>query len=251
MAEFYIREADSEEARGPYSPERIADLLGAGRASAATLYYDEDREDWLPLSEGPAFQAILHPEQKRVQLKARDLPPVVEPAHHEPPPVTVDEMLAAAEGKSDETRHLRARENRMGKAAALSLPALVLMLALCAFTDIFPYWDIVMTIREERTWSLLLEYPMLILGAVDLFFVLCCILSATDVFPLIRIRAMLGLGFFTYIFWAWGEFPQSLAVAVGSLSLYVCTATLNLYAMILFAILGVGSFGALAAMYFL
>ncbi len=251
MAEYYIREADSEEARGPYTPERIADLVAAGRASADTLYYDEEREDWCPLSEGKEFQPILHPEEKRIHLKARGLPPPIESDESARPPVTVDEMLAAAEGTSAETKHLKAQEKRMNKAASISLPALALMLALCAFIDIFPYWDVVMTIKEERTWSLLLEYPMLILGLVDVFFLLCCLLSATDAFPLIRVRAMLGLGFFTYIYWAWGELPQSLAVAVGSLALYVCTVTLNLYAMILFAVLGIASFGALAVLSFI
>jgi hypothetical protein len=255
MAEFYIREADSDEASGPYTPERLADLIEAGRASAATLYYDETREDWFPLSGHPELQQVFHPEEKRVHLRQRQQPtarpPALDQADTERPPVTVDEMLAAAEGKSRETRHLKAQERRMTKAASTSLPVLALLMALCAFIDIYPYWDVVNIIRQERTWSLLLEYPMLILGLVDIFLLVCCVLAVTDAFPLIRVRAMLGLGFFTYIFWSWGELPQSLAIAVGSLCIYLCTATLNLYVVILASVLGIVSLGALAAMTFL
>ncbi|MGE9294474.1 MAG: GYF domain-containing protein [Puniceicoccales bacterium] len=254
MAEYYIREVDSEEARGPFTLERLGDLIEAGRATPQTLYYDEEQDDWFPLSENEAFYPILNKEAKRIQLRRSDtasqsaLPPA--PAVKEPPPVTVDDMLAAAEGTSKETRYLRARQKRMNIAASLSLPALAVMMFLCVFTDIYPYWDTVQLLYSERDWALLLEYPMLILGLVDVFFFICCILSATDVFPLLRVRAMLGLGFFTYIFWSWGELPQSLAVALGSFSIYVCTATLNLYAMVVFAALGIASFGALAIMNF-
>ena len=211
MAEFYIREADSEEARGPYPPERIADLIEAGRASADTLYYDEAREDWFPISEIPELQNTFHPQEKRIHLRTKsqqaaetNRPPALEQEDEVRPAVSVNEMLAAAEGKSAETKHLKAREKRMNKAAALSLPALAIMMALCAFTDIFPHWDAVMTLKEERTWSLLLQYPMLILGVVDVFLLLCCILSATDAFPIIRMRAMLGLAF-SRIFTGLGE----------------------------------------------
>lgn len=251
MAEYYIREAESDEARGPFDENRIADLVEAGRASADTLYYDDEREDWFPLSENETFDEVFNPSVKRVQLKAKEAGTGRGYEEEARPPVTVDEMLAAAEGKSEDTRHLKVKEKRAAQAAGISLPVLGIMMLLAAFVNLYPHLDVISVIRTDKEWGLLLQYPMIIVGLFDLFLMLCCFLSVTDAFPLLRFRAMIGLGYFTYIFWSWGELPQALAVAIGSLSIYICTVTLNLYVMILFSVLGIIGMGSLAVMSFM
>ncbi len=252
MAEYYIRDADSDEARGPYNETKIADLIEAGRASGQTLYYDETQDDWFPLSDLSELSDVLNPQQKRIQLRAKsDSRKVVRISEDTRPPITVDEMLAAAEGNSEETKHLKAKAIRRDKAASLSLPALGVIFALSALMHVYGSWDTITVLREEFQWAKLGANPMLILGCVDLFLMLCCFLSVTDIFPVIRVRAMLGLGYFTYFYWSWGEYPQSIAAAVASLAMYVCTVTLNLYLMIAFSVLGILGMGFLATSLFL
>jgi len=250
MAEYYIREADSDEARGPYDQTKIADLIEAGRASGDTLYYDEIQDDWFPLHDLSEFRDILNPQQNRIQLRAKSEARTVRVSEDTQPPVTVDEMLAAAEGKSEETKHLKVTEKRREKAASISLPALGIMFALSAFMQIYGNWSAIETLREAFEWEALWGHPLLILGAVDLFLMLCCFLSVTDIFPIIRVRAMLGLGYFTYFFWSWGEYPQSIAAAISSLAIYICTVTLNLYLMIFFSVVGILGMGFLASSLF-
>ncbi|MGE9295688.1 MAG: hypothetical protein ACQKBV_05315 [Puniceicoccales bacterium] len=247
MGEYYIREPESEDAKGPYDPGRIADLMEAGKASEATLYYDEDREDWLPLMECEEIRVAIQPQTKPLSLKPREEATDSLNVHDEQlPEQKVDDMLAAAEGNTEETRHLRKRSRQAETSAAISLPALAVIMLLAAIIDLWPNLPVITMIQNEGNWGLLLSHPLLIVGIFDLFLTLCCILSVTDVFPIIRFRVMLGLGYFGFIFWSWGEVPQMAAVIAGSLAAWVCTITLNLYAMVVCAVVGILGMGAVA-----
>ncbi|WP_309385939.1 hypothetical protein [Cerasicoccus frondis] len=249
MGEYYIQEPGSDEAKGPYDPGRIADLIDAGKASEETLYYDEDREDWLPLMECPEIREAVNPTAKPLGLRPKEVDESSLNYDDELlPAMKVDEMLAAAEGNTDETRHLKKKYREAERAAAICLPVLAVIMLLAAITDIWPNVSIITAIQDEGEYSLLLEHPMLLVGIADLFLTLCCILSVTDAFPLIRFRMMLGLGYFGYIFWSWGDSTMMIAVVVGSFCAWLSTITLNLYVMIACAVLGIMGMGAVAVM---
>lgn len=252
MSEYYIRQPEENEARGPYTVPKISDLIENGKADRDTLYYDEEKEDWIAIIENVNLRDVLFPEKQRLNLKAKEVANSINQEDDASArTVTVDEMLAAAEGKTEDTKHLTTRASNMEKAAAISLPALGIMLLLSAVSNIFPGLSILQTVMDDKEYLLLLQHPLLILGIFDLFLALCCFLSVTDAFPLMRFRAMIGLGYFAYIFWAWGEVPQLIAVAAGSICIYICTLTLNLYLMVICAILGIAGMGALAALAFM
>lgn len=249
MGEYYIQEPGSDEAKGPYDPARIADLIEAGKASEATLYYDEDREDWLPLMECEEIKNAVYPQQKPLGLRPKDVDE--EALNHDDellPALKVDEMLAAAEGNTEETRHLKKKHRQAETAAAVSLPALAVIMLMAAIQNIWPNVGTISTIQENGEWLSLIHHPLLLVGIADLFLTLCCILSVTDAFPIIRFRMMLGLGFFTYVYWSWGDIPLMIAIAVGSFAAWLCTVTLNMYAMIAGAVLGIVSMGAVAVL---
>ncbi|GHC08165.1 hypothetical protein [Cerasicoccus arenae] len=249
MGEYYIQEPGSEEAKGPYDVGRIADLIEAGKASETTLYYDEDREDWLPLMECEEIRLAVNPVQKPLSLRPKDISE--DSLNHDDehlPELKVDQMLAAAEGNTDETRHLKKKHRAAETAAAISLPALAVIMLMAAIVDIWPNVAVISTIQEDGDYGLLISHPLLVVGVADLFLTLCCILSVTDAFPLIRFRMMLGFGYFTYIFWSWGDQTMMIAVAVSSFAAWFCTITLNLYAMIACAVLGIVGMGAVAVM---
>ncbi|MEO0795084.1 MAG: hypothetical protein AAFX93_07980 [Verrucomicrobiota bacterium] len=248
MGEYYIREPESEEAKGPYDPDRIADLIEAGKATESTLYYDEDHEDWLPLGQNDEIRLAIDPETKPLGLKPKEvLAESLDEEDEMRPEMKVDDMLAAAEGNTSETKHLRKRHRRAETSAAISLPALAVIMLMAAIIEIWPNVSVISDIQENGEYSLILQYPLLIVGILDLFLTLCCILSVTDAFPLIRFRLMLGLGYFGYVFWSWGDTSQMLAIIAGSFAGWVCTITLNLYAMIACAVIGILGMGMVAA----
>lgn len=248
MSEYYIRQPDEDEARGPYSVPKIADLLETGRANRETLYYDEAQDDWVALIDNPGLRDVLFPDKRILHLKSKDLTNSLEQEDDRAPSVTVDEMLAAAEGMTEDTKHLKSKGLSMEKAASLSLPALGIIMALSAVANLYPGIDLLRDVIADREFGLILQNPLLALGIIDAFLALCCFLSVTDVFPILRFRAMAGLGYFAYIFWAWGEYPEMAAVAAGSLAVYTATLTLNFALMVICVIVGIAGMGALAAL---
>ena len=75
---------------------------------------------------------------------------------------------------------------------------------------------------------------------------LLLLLSVTDVYPIIRGRAMLGLGFGAYVAWAIGD-PLLLGLfAAGGVGVFMATISQKLSIMLLSIIMGIGANGFLA-----
>ncbi len=48
--EYYIRAPDSEDARGPFNMEKLSSLVEIDQVDKETLYYDDEKEEWLAFS---------------------------------------------------------------------------------------------------------------------------------------------------------------------------------------------------------
>ncbi len=238
MSEYYIRTTAEDETRGPYDLGKLSDLIEPGVVTRTALYYDDAKEEWFRIEENPTLFEALSPKKKRLSLKAKeDATPEIEEVE-EVEDVSVDEMLAAAEGLTDETHHLKEEQINQGRAARICLPGLAILLLFSAILNLLPEFSTLNYIFGEGKYASILSHTVIILGLVDLFLALCCFLSVTDVFPIIRFREMLGLGYFTYIYWAWGDVNMLLATLVASIAIYICTLTLNLSFMIACLTLG-------------
>ena len=73
----------------------------------------------------------------------------------------------------------------------------------------------------ELEFLQIISTPEIVIGAVDLFLAVILFLEWTEIYPVVRIRAALGVGFFTVYF---GALPhQGLALAsvlVGSIAVF-------------------------------
>ncbi len=281
--EYYIRTEQSDEARGPYPINHLQSLGEAGQIDRETLIFDPDMEVWIEVGKHESLGPVIFPERKKLVLKAMEVAPPQtkkaekrknkekegegegegeenEPASpvssdtddegNELPAHDVSEMLLAAEGQTEDTEHLKRKQERQNAAASISLPGLGLIMVLSAFILIFPNYTILQEAFSGDGNYLTLADPMIIIGLIDLIFGVFLFLAVSEIFPAIRLRAALGLGFWGFIFWAGGD-PTLMGIAVaGHLALFVCTLTLNLYIMMLGLVLGVAGFGFLAYMTF-
>jgi hypothetical protein len=210
-------------------------------------------ESWARISSNEPLKDRVFPEKKRLSLRKKEESEIgtlnVEDPHEEV--VKVDEMLAAAEGHTKETKHVRTRILWQERAASLSVPILGFLLLVSALSVLYPSWNIINAIinEEEGAYQALFQNPVVLLGALDLIMAAFLLLNATEIFPLIRFRAMVGAGFFAIIYLAHfvnGD-PTGLWMALSTLGfgfgLYICTLTLNFSLMILAG--GIGLAGAL------
>lgn len=256
---YYIRPVDSETARGPFDIDKLNTLAEAGQVTAETLYFDDGLEAWAAIGSNAKLKEQVFPSKKSLSLrpekerKKRSSASLADDQHEV---ISVEEMLAAAEGRTEETHHLKEQIRWQHRAASLAVPALALVCLVSAATYIYPAWDTIMSLvnQEEGVLDQIIRYPLLVLGALDLIFGICLALAATEVYPLLRLRAALGFGFFGYLYWAHfvnGD-PESLYLCAANLAygigVFTATLTLSFRTMLLACILSLA--GALSFAYF-
>lgn len=252
MPEYYIRQPDAEETRGPFDLDRIQSLAEAGQVDEETLFYDDAAQAWRKIVDVEELKAAVFPERAKVTLRKKDRSELklLNKDDDAGPAVSVDEFLAAAEGATKDTKHTKEKQKWQERAAALAVPGLGVAMLLQALVHIFPNLDLIKRISEDYDYLLLLREPLLLLGIFDLFLAICLFLAVTEVFTLLRLRATAGLGYFGFFYWSlWqnGD-PSGLgllcaAMATG-IGVFMGTLTLNFVVMVISLTLAIGGAAA-------
>jgi hypothetical protein len=239
--EIYIRNATETEARGPFSVPQVSDLAEAGQVTGETLIYDATTEQWVALESNPELMAAVFPEKKKLALKQKEIK-ALNVSTEGTKPITVTEMLAAAEGRTDDTSDKTDPAIAMGRAARIGMIGAMLTLIAAASAEILPDT----AVFNDFTSAKLLAAPLVVLGLVDVVLAVLLALGMTILYPLIRFRAALGLGLMGFIYYAQGETTPLLLAIAGSLGLYLCTVFVHLIPALLAVAAGVGGMGMLA-----
>lgn len=240
--ELYLRNATETEARGPFNVQQVADLADAGHVTPDTLIYDATAEQWVALSSKEELVASIFPPKRKLELKPKEITGL-NTADAGAKAISVTDMLDAAEGRTAETRGKGDPAIAMMRAARVGMIAATITLVFAAAAEALPHTAALMSMSGPA----LLANPLAVLGAIDLFLAIMLALGVTALYPLIRFRAALGLGFIGFIFYAQGVSSElMLAVAVGSIGLYACTLVVSMVPAILAGLAGVGGMGLLA-----
>lgn len=221
--EFYIRQASDNEARGPYNLEQLISLSEIGSVTHDTLFYDAGREKWTPIGENTDLKRSIFPEKTKLSIKAKsDHTWLNQTPKDSTPEITIEGMMDSAEGRSDDTKHKASRNIKDAQNAAFGMYAIIAMLAISSAAEILPGVDVIMSLSITR----LMEQPLIILGALDLFFAFFIYLGAVEIYPVIRMRAAGGIGLFGLIFFLQAHYGLMLAAIAGSIGLYLTTVFL-------------------------
>ena len=239
--EIYIRNETETEARGPFTIQQVADLGEAGQVTPETLVYDATTEQWVALSGNPELLALVFPEKKKLALKAKEIKTLNKPDEHAKA-ITVDDMLAAAEGRTGDTADKRDPSIAMARAAKIGMWAAIVTLVAAAAGEILPGTDALMSMDPAK----ILAQPLVVLGCVDVVLAVLLGLGMTSLYPLVRFRAALGFGLMGFIFYAQGSQVLLVEVALGSAGLYLCTIMVSLVPVLAAAAAGVLGMGAVA-----
>src|SRR5687767_10008763 len=239
--EIYIRNATETEARGPFTAQQVADLADAGQVNAETLIYDATTEQWVTLSTNPELMAAVFPEKRRLSLKSKQIATLNKPVE-DTRPITVADMLAAAEGHTDDTRGKSDPQVAMARAARIGMYGALISLVAAAAAEILPHTDTLVSMTSAK----LLAHPFVALGVVDIVLAILLALGMVTLYPFFRFRAALGLGLMGFMFYAQGESLPLIAVAVGSVGLYLCTVVVSFLPAIVAFAAAVGGMGYLA-----
>lgn len=257
--ELYVRQPDSDTARGPFTIEKLVSLVDAGQVDGETLYYDDEKDDWVNLRANDELRKLIFPERKRLALRKREqeeLNLINKPEDEEASrakPIDVDEMLAAAEGDTEDTRHLKMAAIWRDRTANVSIPLIGVLMFISAASNIAPAWSLLdALVYQTVELTAVFERPLLIVGVLDILLGIALFLKVTEIFPLLRFRAMVGMGYFGLFYWAqwYNGDPNALYAMLGALGgnlgIFICTLTLNFSIMMTGAILGVSGMVAFA-----
>jgi len=241
--EFYIRASDETDARGPFTLDQLSSLVEAGQVTPETLYYDTLSEQWVPIDADPEVKASLFPEKKRLRIRVRDARRTTSTGDRTAAPITVDDMLAAADNRTEGAGAKTKMRNQL-RVARIGLWSVVgMLLASSASLMLSPP-----AIMHIGTGDLarLFSHPFALLGACDLLLALFLCLQMVSVYPLVRLRALLGLGFFGIVFWSYSESAPIAWVALASIGLYFSTIFISAIRLVSAALLGFAGVAAFA-----
>ncbi len=240
--EFYIRSATETDARGPFNQEQLISLAEAGQVDGSTLYYEASTEQWVAVGDNAALMAALFPEKKPLKIKPKETIAALNVQRDDAKPIEVNDMLAAAEGRTADTKDKSDPIEAFARAAKMGMYAATLALAASAVGLLLPSIDLI----SSGDYAKLLLQPFALLGALDLVLFLLLVLQTAAIYPFLRFRAALGFGFLGFLFWTQMESNLFLAVAAGSVGLYFCTVFTRMASVLLAALLAVGGMGGFA-----
>ena len=239
--ELYIRNPSDAEARGPFTIQQVADLAEAGQVNHETLAYDQAAGDWRPISASPELMKVVFPEKKKLTLKPKEVK-TLNRLEEAAKPIDVNEMLDAAQGRTEDSKDKMARQKGMEMAVSIGTKTVPVTLLVAAVAEAIPSLPAILALDTAK----LLARPILLLGATDLVLSLLLFLGLTSLYPLVRFRAALGLGIVGFMAFAQGSTAQLAAVAAGSAGLFVSTLALSVIPAVIAAVAGIGGMGLLA-----
>ncbi|MSU45928.1 MAG: hypothetical protein EXS42_02070 [Lacunisphaera sp.] len=188
------------------------------------------------------MKAALWPEKKKMGFKQKEFKVLNEEKTDSQAPITVQEFLAAAEGKTDETKGKKDKSGMMMAAASWGTRSAAAISFLSAVALALPSIDALIAMDMAK----ILEKPFTVLGLLDA--IIGLLLGVISVYPFVRFRAAFGLGFLGFLFMTQGQLTPMIAVAAGSTGLYFCTIFLSFIPLGVAALLGLGGMAMLATM---
>jgi hypothetical protein len=239
--EIYIRNATDTEARGPFNAQQVADLAEAGQVTGDTLVYDATAEQWVALNSNAELMAVVFPEKKKLSLKAKEIK-TLNKTDANAKEISVQDMLAAAEGRTEETSDKRDPEIAMMRAARVGMIGAIVTLVAAAAGEVLPATDALISVDFGK----IMAQPLCLLGVADVALAVLLALGMLSLYPVVRFRAALGFGLMGFIFYAQGMSVHIGELALGCAGLYLCTVFTSLIPAAIAALAGMAGMGMLA-----
>ena len=232
MSEYYIRRPDSDEVRGPFNLDKLYTLAEAGQIDRDTLYYDETKQDWIPLDSNEALRTGVFAEKRTFDLRPSpgdanfNVMPMEKSVSMEDAiraEVKVDDLLLAAEGATGKTKNIvverKLDEKILGYTPVILGGMMTASAILLAWRDL----DKVNTAWQTHDLMPLVRDPLVVVGTVDFIFAVLLFLWISEVYPVLRARMAIGVGLFSYIAWSEGDTGWLLANLVAGASVFTIT----------------------------
>ncbi len=240
--EYYVRGINDTEARGPFTVEQLITLGETGRIDPETLFYSADTEKWATIASSETLKESIFPTRRKLGVRPKDNVQTLNPSREEHKPITVEQMLAAAEGRTEETKDKRSGIVAQQVSGRIGMFAGFAIFLISATALLLPHLDVVLSYDVAA----IVKQPLIILGLIDLACAVLLALGMSATYPFIRFRAAFGIGYLGLLFWVQDKPQLAVCVVAGSVGMYFCTVFLSYIPIILAALLGLAGIGGFA-----
>ncbi len=241
--EFYVRGINDTEARGPFTVEQLVTLGETGQIDAETLYYEAATEQWATIASNEELRNAVFPQKKRLGVKQKENIAALNVAKEQHKPITVEQLLAAAEGRTEDTKDKRNVIVAQNVSARIGLYSGVVIFLLSATALLLPSIDVIVGKVDVAG---IVTNPLILLGFLDLVIAVLLGLGMVAIYPFVRFRAVAGIGFLGALFYLQDRPTVALAVIAGSVGMYFCTVFLRYMPITIAALLGLVGMGGFA-----
>jgi len=219
--EYYIRQPDDSEARGPFTLAQLASLAGDGGLDSRTLYFDAAGEQWLSVASDAELGGLLRNANARAGAGSRS------------------RSRAKAEADAPARMFAVNAVNAVNVARVLLFASAVALLAgAVAFMAATP---------GGKMGALFLQ-PFFWLGVIDVALGACAggLMGRGRLALVIRLRAALGFGILGVFFWLVALLPALVFVVIASACLWLATVFSNRRALSFVATAGLAALAGFA-----
>jgi len=227
--EYYIRQPDDDEARGPFTLAQLASLADTGGLDSSTLYFEAGSEQWIPMVEADELGILLRGARKRKVAQTG---------------------MSVQGGDSRDNSSAdggAGAEGGTGRNACASLEAKVVRVFLFASAAVFFLAAILPLQSSDGIYALILYLqPFFWLGVVDVLLGAFAGVLMRRFAWVIRLRAALGLGFLGVLFWLVGPVYGVALAVIASVCLWLATILGSRRALLINAIAGLAALAGLA-----
>lgn len=248
MPDYYIRTPDQNESRGPFDPMKLQTLGEAGQITDSSLYYDETKEEWIPIALNKELCAQVFPKRESlkliVQKSQKDI--AKDEAKKDPGGLNVEDMLDAADGNTAENKSNRKKKESFDKAISVSASGLGVMMMASAISLLHPHVEVFSTLFGDGNYASIINFPFIVIGLLDFILGILLFLSVTEIYPILRGRGMLTLGFGIYVGWALSDPILIVVTALAGIGMFFATISKRYSMMLLSLLLGIAGNGYLA-----
>jgi len=231
--EYYIRQPDDAEARGPFTLAQLASLVDTGGVDTRTLYFEAGSEQWIPVAGSGELGILLRGARKR----------------------KVAQTFLSVQGE-DSRENSGAdggagRDAGTGRNACATLATRFARVFLFAGAAILLWLAVPVAFGAMRQGSVsyaIVSLSLFLLGVVDVFLGAFAAVLMRRFAWVIRLRAALGTGFWGALFWLVGLAPIfGLAlVVVFSVCLWLTTVLASRRTLLINAIAGLAALAGFA-----
>ncbi|MCC5789705.1 MAG: DUF4339 domain-containing protein [Opitutales bacterium] len=242
MDKYFIKDTLNAEARGPFSLEDLQSLGENGHIAPESLAYTEEDDSWLEINKRDKLMTAVFPEKKKLRIRPKDEIDTINKESADDQEISVNDLLAAAEGKTKGSKKAQRVMELQEKGAYWGLTFTGSLLLGFSLVMLFPQIDVLLSFHAGEY----IVNPFIIMGLLGLAASAIILLQVPEVYPFMRFFVSFAFGFLALYFYSMGESGYILFALLATASMFTLTLIAHLYYVIAVAAVGLFSLVILA-----